>query len=131
MKYEDDDPPGMIPLPFGCLCGDMYVSTYCMTMHLVLVVPGLGFFFVFILWLSNKDRNRTVDRHGKAAANWVFSILLYFVAFFSLTLYYPPLFKFLPVLAVVYYLFPIIAAARAYDGKYWRYPLSIPFFRES
>lgn len=128
-KYDDDDPPGMIPLPFGCFCGDMYVSTYCMTIHLALLLPGLGFIVVFLLWLSNKDRNATVDRHGKAAVNWLLSSMLYILMIFMLSLYYRPLVHVFPVLVVIYCLFPIIAATKAHEGKFWNYPLSIPFFK--
>lgn len=128
-KYDDDDPPGMIPLPFGCFGGDMYVSTYCMTIHLALLLPGLGFIIVFILWLTNKDRSAAVDRHGKAAVNWVLSFILYTIVIVALITYYRPIDHAFSALMAVYYLFAIIAAAKAYDGKFWPYPLSIPFFR--
>ncbi len=129
MKYEDDDPPGMIPLPFGCFCADMYVSTYCTIMHLSLLAPGLGFILILILWFSNKDRNSTVDRHGRTAINWMLSCSLYFIVTLLLMIYYRPVVHILPILTVLYYIFPIIAAVRANDGRLWKYPLSIPFFK--
>ncbi len=128
MKYDDEGPPGMIPLPFGCFCGDMYVSSYCMVIHLALLFPGLGIIPVLFLWLANKDRNRTVDRHGKAAVNWLLSFILYFVTSLVIALYYPPFKNALPAFAVAYYLFLIIAAAKAYNDQFWNYSLSIPFF---
>jgi len=70
-----------------------------------------------------------VDRHGKAAVNWLLSLPFYFAATFMLSLYYQPTYNLFAILVMAYYLFPIIAAVKAYDGKYWKYPLSIPFFK--
>ena len=128
-KYDADDPPGMIPVPFGIFCSDMYLSTYCMTIHLALLAPGVGFFLVFLLWLSNKDRHSSIDRHGKAAVNWLLSCLLYAIVTLVVSFYYQPISNVFMILIVAYYLFPIIAATKAHDEKYWNYPLSIPFFK--
>ena len=127
-KYDDDDPPGMIPIPFVCI--EMYLPTYCMSLHLVLLFPGLSFVLIFLLWLSNKERHSAIDRHGKTAVNWLLSCLLYAVIAVMVSLYYQPFHVVLYILVGVYYLFPIIAAVKAYDEKYWRYPLSIPFFKD-
>lgn len=109
----------------------MYVSTYCMAIHLTLLIPGLGFIAPVLLWIANKDRSEAVDRHGKNAINWLCSVFVYVLLAFVL-IFMSPLkiphnaFFLLPIVNIV---FPLIAAAKANEGIEWKYPLSIPFFR--
>ena len=129
MYQDDNDPPGMIPLPFGCFCVDLYVDTYCMLIHLSLLFPGFGLFVPIVLWICNKDRSAKIDQNGKAAVNWIISFCLYFAFFLVLLLYCPFLVRGLPFWLIAYYLFPVLAAVKAHRGDFGKYPLCIPFFR--
>ncbi|MCC5828136.1 MAG: DUF4870 domain-containing protein [Phycisphaeraceae bacterium] len=93
------------------------------------VLPGGGIVAPIVLWQIKKDELPGIDEHGKAAVNWVISLLIYAIVagMFSFILIGIP---FLFALAVLGIVFPIIAGLRAgNDGVLWNYPLSIPFIR--
>ncbi|MCL2744534.1 MAG: DUF4870 domain-containing protein [Planctomycetaceae bacterium] len=137
----------------------MDANTYCMLMHLsqllLFVIPVFGIVTPVVLWQINKDRNKQVDMHGRAIANWLLSVLIYylaggllitvvagitalvfavfmteflFIAAIKLIIVIAAIFTFIMLLAFVV-LFPVIGAIKARDGILWKYPLMIQFFR--
>jgi uncharacterized Tic20 family protein len=81
-----------------------------------------------IVWLVKRDESPEIDAHGKEALNFQISMLIYnaVAAVFCLVLIG---FVLLPVLWILNALFVIIAAIKASDGKFFRYPLTIRFLQ--
>ena len=91
------------------------------------LVPLAGYVAPVVIWQLKKSEVHGLDAHGRAAANWMVSQVLYLVlAYLSCLVLIG--FPMLWALAVVGVLFPIVAAIRAWEGIVWRYPLSLPFF---
>ncbi|WP_346837969.1 DUF4870 domain-containing protein [Microbulbifer sp. SAOS-129_SWC] len=107
-------------------------DTFLMLMHLSqlssYIMPGAGFLLPVIMWATNKDQSAEVDRHGKMIMNWMLSLLIYSVICFALIFVIVGAFL-LWGLLLLNLIFVIIAAVNANDGKLWRYPLSISFFK--
>jgi uncharacterized Tic20 family protein len=89
-----------------------------------LVLPIAGVVVPILIWQLKKADLPELDVHGKNAANWMISALIYAVAGVILTFVIigGPLLIVLGVLGVV---FPIIAAIKANNGEVWQYPLTI------
>jgi len=51
----------------------MNLNTYCMLMHLSLLLSGsgLGIAVLIVLWVVNKDQSQAVDQHGKNMMNFL------------------------------------------------------------
>ena len=81
-----------------------------------------------IVWLVKRDESPEIDAHGKEALNFQISMLIYnaVAAVFCLVLIG---FVLLPVLWVLNAILVIIAAIKASDGKFFRYPLTIRFIQ--
>ncbi|WP_438962534.1 DUF4870 domain-containing protein [Nonlabens sp.] len=110
----------------------MEVRQFCMLMHLSVfasfIFPFAGIAMPLIMWLTNKDQSEVIDQHGKEITNWIISSFIYFIVSFILTCFligYVLLFA----LIIISIIFPIIGAVRASEGRFYRYPLSIPFIR--
>jgi len=90
------------------------------------VVPLAGLVAPVIIWQIKKTEYPELDVHGKIAANWILSLIVYAVvsALLILVLVGIPLLIALGVLAVV---FPIVGGIKANNGETWKYPLSIQF----
>lgn len=115
--------PGSKPL-FG-----LAENAYLMLMHLSqllgVLLPLAGFVAPVIMWITNKDTNANVDLHGKNILNFTISYLIY-SAVLAITIIGIPL---LFVLGILYLVFVIMAAVKANNGEYWRYPFIIQFFK--
>lgn len=104
--------------------------TFAMVMHLSqfagFVVPVAGLILPIVMWVTEKDRDREIDRHGRVILNWMISSLIYTVIAIILCLIFIgiPLLIGLLVASVV---FTIIGAVKANDGVCWPYPMSIRF----
>ena len=81
-----------------------------------------------IVWLLKRDESPEIDAHGKEALNFQISMLIYNViaAVFCLVLIG---FLLLPLLWILNALFVIIAAIKASDGEFYRYPMTIRFLQ--
>lgn len=81
-----------------------------------------------ILWLIKKNEMPFVDDQGKEAIN--FQITMTLATLVSLALI-PVLIGFvlLPAVVIFQVVFVILAAVKANDGVFYRYPLCIRFFR--
>ncbi|WP_432797539.1 DUF4870 domain-containing protein [Poriferisphaera sp. WC338] len=121
-------------------------NTLAMLCHLLtlvgFVVPFGNIIAPLILWLTKKDESPLVDQHGKEALNFQISIGIYtitavalaFISFLLIFLLIPililiPAIIILVALPILDLVCTIIAAVQASDGKHYRYPLSIRFFR--
>lgn len=110
----------------------MEVNQFCMLMHLSVfasfIFPVAGIAMPLVMWLTNKDQSKVIDQHGKEIINWMISSFIYLIISFILTCFligYVTLFG----LFIISIIFPIIGAVRANEGRFYRYPLSIPFIR--
>jgi uncharacterized Tic20 family protein len=109
------------------------VRTWCAFIHASAL---LGVFLHFpghllpplILWLVKRDEAPELDAHGKEAVNFQISMLIYnaVAAVFCLVLVG---FVFLAILWVLNAIFVIIAAIKASDGEFYRYPMTIRFIQ--
>ncbi|GIX01361.1 MAG: hypothetical protein KatS3mg112_0298 [Thermogutta sp.] len=112
---------------------------WAMLLHLSLLLnitlPGFALVVPFLIWQLGKDRFPELDTHGKNAANFVMSYLIYgacvaLVGFvlslipLGITLALPLWYGFAAVLVLcVFYV-----AWQANQGRLVKYPLAIPFF---
>lgn len=115
--------------------GGIQKDTYIVLMHLSqfagFLVPGLGFILPIVLWLVNAKEYPEVDRHGKNIANFMMSMLIYatIAGIFCITIIGIVIgLPMLIIIAILEIVFIIIAAIKASNGEYWKYPLSITFF---
>jgi uncharacterized Tic20 family protein len=108
----------------------MSENTFITLMHLSqyagFIFPGLGFALPLVMWLTNRD-NPNVELHGKNVANFMISMIIYFVISGILCIVLVG-FVLLGILAILELIFVILAAVKASKGEYWKYPLSITFF---
>ena len=79
-----------------------------------------------IIWQIQKERSAFVDYHGKEAFNITIAIaaaisFVLFLLLIGIVLIW--------VVGVVWLVFTIIAAIKANNGEYYRYPLSIRFIK--
>ena len=96
-----------------------------MLCHLLGIV---GFIAPLVIWLSEKDKHRFVNEHGRAAMNYQISIMIYFFVSWLLCFAFIGI-PLLAVLAIVHIVFVIIAAVKASRGRLWRYPIAISFLK--
>ena len=92
------------------------------------IVPMAGIVAPIIIWQMKKDEYPEIDEHGKMVCNWMISQFLYSLVFGILAFFIIGI-PLLLALAVVSIVFPIIGALKAIDGRYWKYPMTIRFFR--
>lgn len=108
----------------------MTETTYITLMHISqfagYLLLGLGFALPIIMWLTNRE-NPEVDRHGKNIANFMISMIIYFIISGILCIVLIG-FVLLGILAILQIIFVIMAAVKASKGQYWKYPISITFF---
>jgi uncharacterized Tic20 family protein len=93
-----------------------------------LIIPFGNIIIPLFLWLIKKNDSPFIDFHGKEAVNFQISVTVYFA------LAYVLLFVLIgiPLLLVVFllsFIFPIIAAIKAVEGRYYFYHVSIKFIK--
>ena len=81
-----------------------------------------------IIWQVKKDDDPFIDKSGRQAFNFQLSMLIYF-AVSALLCFVIIGFLLVPIVVVLNVIFTIMAAIRAGDGKYYKYPLSIGFIK--
>ncbi len=90
-----------------------------------------GFVVPLVLWLMEKDKNPHVARHALEALNFQISVAIYVFALATLIglLWIIAVgLLFIPVLLIVWlgrFVLCVIAAVRANDGHFYRYPLTL------
>ena len=92
--------------------------------HVISILVG---FLMPLIVLLASDKE-FVKANAKNALNWQFSLIIYSIISFVLVFVLIGFFL-IPILYVANIVFCIIAAVRANEGKAWKYPLAIPFFR--
>ena len=90
---------------------------WAMFLHLSLlagcVVPGAGLVAPIVIWQVKKDEYPELDQHGKAALNWILSLLVYSLIGIVLACVYVGFFILIP-LAIGQYR---ISDHRRYQGE--------------
>lgn len=92
------------------------------------VIPFAGFILPFIIWQTKKNDLPGIEVHGRNAANWIISQVLYYAVFGILSFMLIGI-PFLVVVFVLSIIFPIIAGVKSNNGDVWKYPLSIRFLK--
>jgi len=82
----------------------------------------------FVLWQIKKDEFEFVDKHGREAVNFQISMTLYAAVSIALTWICVGFFL-LAAVVILDFVLVLIAAGKANEGKTYRYPLTIRFFR--
>ena len=81
-----------------------------------------------IIWQIQKDRSAFVDYHGKEAVNFQITMAIAAGVSFLLFLLLVGL-VLIWIVGAVWLIFTIIAALKANNGEYYRYPLSYRFIK--
>lgn len=81
-----------------------------------------------IVWQIQKDKSAFVDYHGKEAVNFNITMAIAAGVSFLLFLLLVGL-VLIWIVGAVWLVFTIIAAIKANNGEYYRYPLSIRFIK--
>jgi len=97
-----------------------HLSALTMFIGLPLVIGPL------VVWLLKKNDDPYIDFHGKEAVNFNISFLIYMLVSGLLMLVIIG-FVLLPIVGLVWLALVIVAAVKASDGEYYRYPLTIRF----
>ncbi len=109
------------------------INNWCMLIHLSqfsgYLFPLAGFIIPVILWQVKIKESPLVDIHGKIVVNWIISSLIYYTVgvILCFVLIGIPIVIGIGILSLV---FPIIGGIKANQNEVWRYPMSIPFFKE-
>lgn len=81
-----------------------------------------------IVWQIQKDKSAYVDYHGKEAVNFQITMAIAFAVSFIL-MFVLIGFVLLWIVGAVWLVFTIIAAVKANNGEYYRYPLTVRFIK--
>ncbi|SFT41888.1 hypothetical protein SAMN05216474_0454 [Lishizhenia tianjinensis] len=110
----------------------MSINQYSMLMHLSpltsILFSFVGIALPIIMWSTQKNQSKTIDKHGKNILNWMISLIIYFTLSYLLSIIFIGLI-FLIILGGLGLIFAIIGAVKASNGQFYKYPLSIPFFK--
>ncbi len=100
------------------------------TMALLIHVTAIftGFVGPLIIWLIKKDESSFIDRHGKSALNFQFTLIIGYIVSVILFIVLIGILTFFACL-ILGLVFPIIAAIAANKGEEYTYPLSIKFMK--
>ena len=109
----------------------MEEKTFCMLMHFsqfLSFCTGFGLYAPIIMWLTNKDKSEFLDSHGKTVTNFLISMTIWLIISSILTFVLIGFLTFL-VIGLIMLICPIIAGIKANQGKNYKYPLTISFFK--
>lgn len=92
------------------------------------VIPFGNIIGPLLIWILKKDEFPFVNDQGKEALNFQISVTIYVMiaAIFVILLIGIPI---LIVLGIFVLVVIVLAAINSYDGKYYRYPLTIRFIK--
>lgn len=116
------------PIPMS----DSDARMWAMFTHLS-AIPG-AFFLIgsivapLIIWQIQKDKSTFIDYHGKEAVNFQITAALAFAVSFLLFFVIIGVFL-ITIVSILWLVFTIIAAIKANNGEYYRYPLTIRFIK--
>ena len=93
---------------------------------LAMLIYLVSFFTAFlgplIIWLVKKDDSKFIDHHGREYLNFLISVFIYSIIASILMIVFIGVIL-LPILAIATVIFTIIAAIKAYEGDYYKFPL--------
>jgi hypothetical protein len=99
-------------------------KTLAILTHLLGIFTG----FIGALIILIVSKNKKVKEHAKLALNWQISYVIYSIIG-GILIFFLIGFLILLALAIINLVFCIIATIRASEGKLWKYPMSISFFK--
>jgi len=89
-------------------------------------ITGFGGFIVpLVLWVTQKDRVREMDEHGKSILNFQISLFIYTLICIPLIFALGLGIVGLVVLCAIAVIFPVVNAIRASNGESPSYPISL------
>lgn len=81
-----------------------------------------------IIWLVKKENSSFVDKHGKEYFNFIISYTIYsIIGAITIVLFIGLII--LPVVGLLWFIFTIVGAVKAFNGEVYRIPLTIPFIK--
>lgn len=105
---------------------------WAMLLHLSLlaghVIPLAGFVAPVLIWQTKKEIYPDLEVHGRNAANWILSELVYLGIGIALSIFLIGFLIIIPV-GIIAIVFPILGALKASNGETWKYPLTIEFIK--
>lgn len=128
-----ENQPQMPPLsPVPSPLSDADARMWAMITHLS-ALPGsvvlIGSVLApLVIWQIQKDKSAFVDYHGKEAVNFQITMAIAFALSFLLMLVIIGL-VLVAIVAIIWLLFTIIAAIKANNGEYYRYPITFRFIK--
>jgi len=107
---------------------NMALLVHLLAFSILLSIPFANILGPLVLWLIKKDQSVYIDYHGKEAINFQISCTIYGIVgvILAFLLIGIPL---LLALSIFWLIFVIIAAVRAANGEYFRYPLTLPLLK--
>jgi uncharacterized Tic20 family protein len=111
-------PPAPVPLASS----DKALVILCHVSSLI----GVPLILPFVVWLVKKSENDLVTAHAREALNFHLSLFLYTLCCVPLCLVWIG-FPLLVIIAISSVILAIVAAIKAADGSFYRYPLTIRF----
>ncbi|HLR19189.1 MAG TPA: DUF4870 domain-containing protein [Staphylococcus sp.] len=81
-----------------------------------------------IIWLIKREDSPFIDKTGKNYFNFLLSYVIWSLIA-SVTMFIFIGFVLLPIVAILNFIFTIVAAVKAYNGEDYLPPLSIRFFK--
>ncbi len=88
--------------------------------------PVIGMIVPVVIWQWKRQTLPMIDPHGRMAVNFIISMIVYWLAVGAVGLVTYGMFGliYVPiiVLGIVGVVFPLIAAMKANQGIFWRYP---------
>jgi uncharacterized Tic20 family protein len=100
----------------------------CHLSALLTIFAGAGLIASLVIWVVKRDSSPLVADQGKESLNFQITLLIaaaIAVACFFTVILIPVGFVLVIVLPLWQLVLTIIAAIKAYDGQYYRYPLTI------
>jgi uncharacterized protein len=92
------------------------------------VIPFGNILGPLVVYLTKKDQSDYIRHHSAEALNFQVSIMIYVIISVILILVLVGFFLLMAV-AIVNVVFTIVAAVKASEGVYYRYPLAIRFIQ--
>ncbi len=96
-----------------------------MLLHFLGIV---GFFAPLVIWVTQKDKHKFVDEHGKAAMNYHISLIIYYAAALVSCVVLIGILL-VPALVILHIVLVIIATIKASNGQLYQYPIAIKFLK--
>ena len=95
-----------------------------------------GFIVPLVIWLVKKDESEYIGEHAKQSLNFQISMFIYaiggmFISFLFMIIFIGAFLMILLVLGVsiLSLVTVILASINASQGKHYKYPMCIPFFK--